>query len=350
MSISLLVYSKSNKIKLSLIIMSATFEQVFVHPSQFPDQVYQDYLVSFSGKQINHKFHYDSVKQSQKWLKIHQEYSPSKNDRDCVDTYKKCFQKTAETLGEFSSLQLIGLGSGGGTKDSLLLSYLSNQRRELIYYPLDVSLSLAIISAQKARNSFPELSIQPIVCDLLHSDNLMLQIQKRGEQERRIITFFGMIPNFHPQEIFPILNNFLVEGDLLLLSANLAPGSDYVQGIEKIMVQYDNNLTKDWLITVLEDVGVNQENGSIKFRIKDDEENPDLKRVNADFELNNDVTFKLDNQLIEWKSGDKIGLFFSYRYTTAKLQKILSSYGINMLNYWEAANQEEGVYLCQKSK
>ena len=51
--------------------MSATFEQVFVHPSQFPDQVYQDYLASFSGKKINHKFHYDSVKQSQKWLKIH---------------------------------------------------------------------------------------------------------------------------------------------------------------------------------------------------------------------------------------------------------------------------------------
>ena len=75
----------------------------------------------------------------------------------------------------------------------------------------------------------------------------------------------------------------------------------------------------------------------------------DLKRVNADFELNNDVNFKLDNQLIEWKSGDKIGLFFSYRYTTAKLQEILSSYGINMLNYWESANQEEGVYLCQKS-
>ena len=47
--------------------MSATFEQVFVHPSQFLDQVYQDYLVSFSGKKINHKFHYDSVKQSQKW-------------------------------------------------------------------------------------------------------------------------------------------------------------------------------------------------------------------------------------------------------------------------------------------
>ena len=331
--------------------MSATFEQVFVHPSQFPDQVYQDYLVSFSGKQINHKFHYDSVKQSQKWLKIHQEYSPSRTNLDCVDAYEKCFQKTAETLDKFSSLQLIGLGSGGGTKDSLLLSYLSNQqKRELIYYPLDVSLSLAIISAQKARSSLTELSVQPIVCDLLHADDLMLQIQKRDEQERRIITFFGMIPNFYPQQIFPILNNFLTEGDLLLLSANLAPGSDYVQGIEKILPQYNNDLTKDWLITVLEDIGVNRENGNIKFGIKDDEENPNLKRVNADFELNNDVNFKLDEQLIEWKSGEKIGLFFSYRYTTAKLQEILSSYGINILNYWEAANQEEGVYLCQKGR
>ncbi|MDY7003426.1 MAG: L-histidine N(alpha)-methyltransferase [Cyanobacteriota bacterium] len=328
--------------------MSAKFEQVLVHPSQFPDQVYQDYLVSFSGKQINHKFHYDSVKQSQKWLKIHQEYSPSRNDRDCVDVYEKCFQKTAETLEKFSSLQLIGLGSGGGTKDSLLLSYLSNQRRELIYYPLDVSLSLAIISAQKANSSLTELCVQPIVCDLLHADDLMLQIQKRNEQERRIITFFGMIPNFYPQQIFPILNNFLTEGDLLLLSANLSPGSDYVQGIEKILPQYDNELTKDWLITVLEDVGVNRENGNIKFGIKDDEKNPNLKRVNANFELNNDVSFKLDEQLIEWKNGDKIGLFFSYRYTTTKLQEILSSYGINILNYWEAANQEEGVYLCQK--
>ncbi|MDY7003424.1 MAG: L-histidine N(alpha)-methyltransferase [Cyanobacteriota bacterium] len=86
----------------------------------------------------------------------------------------------------------------------------------------------------------------------------------------------------------------------------------------------------------------------MKLGIKDDEKNPNLKRVNANFELNNDVSLKLDDQLIEWKNGDKIGLFFSYRYTTTKLQEILSSYGINILNYWEAANQEEGVYLCQK--
>ncbi|NEN94375.1 MAG: L-histidine N(alpha)-methyltransferase [Moorea sp. SIO3I7] len=48
------------------------------------------------------------------------------------------------------------------------------------------------------------------------------------------------------------------------------------------------------------------------------------------------------------RSKDRIRLFFSYRYTTPMIQEILKSYGIKVLDYWEAANQEEGVYLCQK--
>ncbi|MBP5973160.1 L-histidine N(alpha)-methyltransferase [Brasilonema sp. CT11] len=324
------------------------FEQVYVHPSQFPDKVYQDYLAGFSLKQINHKFHYDSVKQSQKWLRIHEHYSPSRNSDDCVDAYEKCFQKTADILEYSFSLQLIGLGCGGGTKDNLLVSYLWSPQRQLVYYPVDVSLSLSLIAAQKVRASYPKISVQPIVCDLLNSDDLILHLNHREEGEKKIITFFGMIPNFYPDEILPVLNNFLQKGDILLLSANLSPGNDYVQGIQKVLPQYDNELTKDWLITVLMDAGINQEDGTIKFSIEDDKSNQDLKRINADFEVENDVSLKLDDQLIQWKNGDKVQLFFSYRYTTPKLQAVLNSYDIKILDYWEAANQEEGIYLCQK--
>ena len=51
---------------------------------------------------------------------------------------------------------------------------------------------------------------------------------------------------------------------------------------------------------------------------------------------------------MHWKNGDQIQLFFSYRYTTAKLQNILKQYDIIILDYWEGANQEDGVYFCQK--
>ncbi|MDH6100808.1 L-histidine N(alpha)-methyltransferase [Anabaenopsis sp. FSS-46] len=324
------------------------FENVYVHSSQFPNQVYQDYLNGFFLKKINHKFHYDSVKQSQKWLKIHESYSPARTSDDCVNAYAKCFQKTADFIDINSHIQLIGLGCGSGEKDKLLVSYLEHKERAIIYYPVDVSLSLSVISAQKVRESYPQVSVQPVVCDLLHADDLIQELGEQGNGYTKIITFFGMTPNFTPDEFLPLLNNFLQSGDILLMSANLSPGDDYLGGVQQILPQYDNDLTKDWLITVLADAGINQEHGTIKFSIEDDVNYPSLKRVNARFEVDSDISFKLEGQVIEWHSGDKVQLFFSYRYTTAKMQAILQEYNIKVLDYWEGADQQEGVYFCQK--
>ncbi|MFH7028796.1 MAG: L-histidine N(alpha)-methyltransferase [Heteroscytonema crispum UTEX LB 1556] len=337
--------------------MLEKFEKVYVHPSQFSGRVYQDYLSGFSLKQINHKFHYDSFKQSQKWLKIHEEFSPARRDDNCIDAYAKCFQQTAEILDGISvaapqehpsSLNLISLGCGGGEKDKLLVSHIFNTERALTYYPVDVSLSLAIISAQKVRAAFANLSVHPVVCDLLQSNDLISLINDKEKETRNIITFFGMIPNFYPDEILPILSNFLEQGDFLLFSANLAPGSDYIQGIQKVLPQYDNELTKEWLITVLLDAGVEREDGTIQFQIEQDSQNQQFQRIAAYFELKKDVSLKFEDELIEWKNGERIRLFFSYRYTTPTIKEMLKSYGIDVLNYWEPASQEEGVYLCQK--
>ncbi len=324
------------------------FAKVLVHPSQFPHRVYRDYLASFTNKKIHHKFHYDSVKQSQKWLKLHRKYSPWIHDPNCINSYNKCFETTSEILQENGSFQLIGLGSGDGGKDKLLLSCLTNNHREFIYYPVDVSLSLSIISAQKVRESFPNLLIQPTVCDLLEAEDLISQISQEDTRETRIITFFGMIPNFYPYEILPILSNFLETGDILLFSANLAPGKDYLEGIKTIFSQYDNELTRDWLITVLLDAGIEKNDGNINFEIVSDEKDEDIKRINTYFELEKDVNFSLDGEVIQWQKGDRIGLFFSYRYTTSLIEKILNQYQIKVVNYWESDNQEEGIYLCKK--
>lgn len=326
--------------------LSQSFEKVYVHPSQFPHQVYQDYLGGFALGKINQKFHYDSVKQSQKWLRLHEAFAPAITSDDFINAYANCFEKTAKSVDNFSNLQLIGLGCGGGEKDNLLISYLFNTDKKIIYYPVDVSLSLSLISAQKIRASYPQVAVQPIVCDLLHSHDLIEHLHQ-GEGERKILAFFGTIHNFH-REILPILSHFLQEGDILLMSANLSPGNDYLEGIKKIMPQYDNELTKDWLMTVLLDAGINQEDGRIKFTIKDDPINPDFKRINACFEVEKDVSLKLDDQLIQWQTGEQVQLFFSYRYTTPKIQELLQNYDIKVMDYWEGANQEEGIYFCQK--
>jgi len=44
---------------------------VAIHSSQFPESVRRDLLESLRTRQVNHKFHYDTAKQTQKWLALH---------------------------------------------------------------------------------------------------------------------------------------------------------------------------------------------------------------------------------------------------------------------------------------
>lgn len=325
------------------------FQQVYVHPSQFPQKVYQDYIHSFISKEINHKFHYDSVKQSQKWLKIHESYSPARNTDDGMGCYQRCFQYTKDRIATNLDVDLIGLGCGGGEKDKSLLMELTGSYRNLIYYPVDVSLHLSLISAQKIKEHSSEVEVMPIVCDLLFADDLVSGIQSEQGERSKIITFFGMIPNFLPHQILPILAKFIDHEDMLLMSANLSPGEDYLAGIDQVLSQYDNDLTRDWLMTILLDIGISQNDGEIRFSIKDDLIDPGLKRINAIFEVYREIRLKIDDQPVLWQPGDQVQLFFSYRYTSPKLETVLRQYQLNLVEYWEGADQEEGVYLITKS-
>ncbi|HEX4644922.1 MAG TPA: hypothetical protein VH598_04875, partial [Verrucomicrobiae bacterium] len=94
--------------------------RVAIDSSQFPENVRRDLLNSLRAHKINHKFHYDSVKQAQKWLAVHQAYAHSRADADCAAIYDLSFAAVAKQIAS-ASVHLIGLGCGGGQKDTRLL-------------------------------------------------------------------------------------------------------------------------------------------------------------------------------------------------------------------------------------
>lgn len=321
------------------------FQQVFVHPSQFPGKVHQDYVEGFVRREINHKFHYDSVKQSRKWLALHDSFSPVRTSADGMLCYDRCFDRVREKIGAGADLDIIGLGCGGGDKDTRLLTALAGGAGTMTYYPVDVSLSLSLLSAHKARDGVRDIEVMPIVCDLLSAADLLSCLRPERAGRRRVITFFGMMPNFLPHEILPLLATFIADDDLLLMSANLAPGGDYLAGIRHILPQYDNHLTRDWLITILLDAGVDEADGEIRFSIKADPVNPEISRVNAVFHVRRHVDLRIDGRPIAWRPGDEVRLFFSYRYTSGKLDTVLQRHALKLVDCWEASSHEEGVYL-----
>lgn len=329
------------------------FVNVAIHASQFPERVRQDLLASLRTRKVNHKFHYDSFKQTHKWLALHEAYSPSRTDDDCACTYDRAFIEAARLI-KGKHLHLIGLGCGGGQKDARLLKLLQASRRQLWYWPCDVSAAMVLTARKEALRAVPSENCLPIICDLATATDLpglFQKLDRRGSSGRtgasRLFTFFGMIPNFEPQVILPRLAALLKAKDLLLFSANLAPGAEYGAGVRKILPLYDNLLTRDWLITFLLDLGVEKSDGKLSFVIENGLLG--LKRIAAYFHFSRARTLAVDAEKFAFHPGDSIRLFFSYRHTPRLVRTLLAKNGLEVLDQWITTSEEEGVFLCKRN-
>ena len=321
---------------------------VTIHRSQFPDAVRRDLLESLRLRRVNHKFHYDSVKQTQKWLVLHQAYSPTRNDADCQAIYQKSFAAAAAQI-KSRCVHVIGLGCGGGQKDAHLLKLLKARGKEVFYTPSDVSTAMVLTARQTALAVVPGNNCFPFICDLATADDLPAVLASRFTLHvSRIITFFGMIPNFEPKQILPKLAALVRPKDFLLFSANLAPGKNYAVGVKKILPQYDNPLTRAWLMTFLLDLGIERSAGKMRFKIETDSTSG-LKRIVAGFYLTHPCRIEVENEVFAFRVGETIRLFFSYRYTPDRVRKILTRHGLDVCGQWIAKSEEEGVFLVHRS-
>ena len=320
---------------------------VTIHSSQFPEHVRGELLRSLRARRINHKFHYDSHKQAQKWLALHEACSPSRTDPGCAAIYDRAFAAASERA-RAAKVEVIGLGCGGGQKDARLLRLLAGQGKAVSYRPCDVSLALVLTARQAAREAAGDLPCEPLVCDLALADELPAIFgPPGGGGAARLLTFFGMIPNFEPDLILPRLAGLVRGEDWLLLSANLAPGPDYAAGVQRILPGYDNPLTRDWLTAFLFDLGFAPEDGEVRIAIEDSAAG--FKRVAADFYLTTRRALTVYGEPFQFGPGDVIRLFYSYRYTPDRVRALLKRHRLELREQWVAPSGEEGVFLCRRA-
>jgi uncharacterized SAM-dependent methyltransferase len=313
---------------------------VAIHPSQYPERVQADLLTSLRKQQIQHKFHYDSHKQAQKWLAVHEAHSPARKDPDCLAVYEKAFNSIAQQF-PCTKLHVIGLGCGGGQKDAALLERFTAAGSPPLYSAVDVSLPLVITARLRAANIAE--STTGLVCDLETADDVRDELCDCSATQR-VLTFFGMMPNSEPQVILPRLKKLLGDGDVLLVSANLAPGTDYRAGVERVLPQYDNPETAEWLLTFLYDIGVDRGDGALQFGIE--ESASGLLRIRADYHFARNRSIRVSGENFEFAPGERIRLFYSYRYTPALLKRVLSENDLAVTKEW--VGEQEGVFAVTK--
>jgi L-histidine Nalpha-methyltransferase len=327
-----------------------TLVTIRVHSSQFPDRVELDLVESIRRRRIDSKFHYQTRQQARAWLRLHETYSPARRDRDCQRTYSRAFDDVAGALGP-GPIQIVGLGCGDAAKEARLIERIPQAHDRVSFVAIDVGTPLVLLAHARVCQLLAADRCHAVVCDLDAARELSPELAGfRSEGERRLLTCFGVVPNFRPRWIVSVLGSLLEDGDELLLGVNLAPGQDYAAAMKAIRPQYDNPLTREWLGLLLEDLGVDPADGRIRFDIEPDPVWDPLARIAAHFDFDRPRCLVVGNEEFRFARGDRLTLFLSYRHTADSIRGLFARDQIEVTREWIAASGEEGLFLCRANR
>jgi L-histidine N-alpha-methyltransferase len=126
-----------------------------------------------------------------------------------------------------SNISIIELGSGSSSKTTILLSHLALQKKRIFYFPIDISSSILIESAQRLKSQFPNVNILGIPSDYNIGFEMAVKHIAGDNKipDRKLVVFLGSsIGNFElaqAKSLLRILREKLDTSDFLLVGFDL---------------------------------------------------------------------------------------------------------------------------------
>jgi dimethylhistidine N-methyltransferase len=251
---------------------------------------------------------------------------------------RECGREIADSLGR--GIELIGLGTGAGTKTRILLEYLD---APVAYVPVDISREQLTQSTVAFRKRFPGLEVLPVCADYLQPFDL----PGRSRIATRTVVYFpgSTIGNLEPEDAI----------DFLRKIAGMAGSGG------RALIGVDLKKSKAILERAYNDsAGVTAEfNLNLLARIN--------RELNADFYLRrwchraiyNEKVGRIEMHLIskvpqivnisdatfEFAAGEHIITEFSYKYSAPEMIALAKRVGLRFEKIWTDAEQLFGLFL-----
>lgn len=232
------------------------------------------------------------------------------------------------------NVSLIEMGSGSALKTRLIIEALLKRQSELLFIPVDISLSALETSSRVLLQSYPNLRINAYASDYYDGLNALSKQQRRG---RTLALFLGSnIGNFDHTEAHTFLRamrSTLRAGDALLLGADLRKEPSILEAA------YDDSLgvTAAFNLNLL--VRINREfDADFNLRAFRHQAiyNEEMGRVEVYIVSLRTQTVsipKLEME-IQFSEGERIHTENSYKYDLAGLSNLATATGYTRAHTW----------------
>lgn len=270
---------------------------------------------------------YSSPALGRLWKKVHLACSPFLHRRAVHRLYQQPIPVLRKKL--LPSYALLALGCADGTKEA---RFLKKIHPPAFLVAADTNLSLA----RRAARRLPALHKRACTIDLLKPlPTLPLPPPAtRTTRPQLLITLFGVLPNLDPLPLLQRVSRKMRSDDLLLFSANLAPGKSGFASARRVLPQYDNLPTRRWLKAAVERYRPKLPKGRLVFEVQPDPRQKSLARIEA-----------------RWISPKKTVIAFSSRRpTAAQAENWIRLAGLKKIARFLDPRGEEGLWLARSAK
>jgi len=258
-------------------------------------------------------------------------------DRYCGDI--------ARALGP--NIELIGLGTGAGTKTRILLEKLEVPAA---YIPVDISKKQLERSTASFRKIFPTLEILPVCADYLEP----IRLPSPARQALRKIVYFpgSTIGNFEPDAARQFLQrvaNHCRRGGGLLIGVDLQKDRHVLERAYNdsagVTAQFNLNLLARANRELGADFDLEQWRHYAVY-------NSTESRIEIYLISEIDQTVRVQDRQFDFRAGERIATEYSYKYTKESVIELTREAGFDFSQMWTDDARWFGVFyfICSRGR
>jgi len=319
-----------------------------IHPLTQGQSLQDEVIESLRANRIDPKLLYVTPRQAELWRQVFLHHSPIHANFEFARIYWDAFARIADQLKN-QKRTLVGLGCGNGHKELQFHSELKAQSCEVLFSAIDVSHDFVLESATKLIAAGADHR-RSLVCDLAQTAFLKKWLDRTEGAFPRVITFFGLVPNFSPLAVTRLLHSVLRPGDVMLASAHLAPVRAENRGeirsaMNSILPQYDNRKTLEWLAEALKiwDLESLVERPQVSIG-----EWEGIPAFFAFASWKKAVPFEKWGHSFSPKMEEPLRLFFSLRYTVSRFEAMLRREGFSAELLSITSCRQEAIWCIRR--
>ena len=262
------------------------------------------------------------------------EYYITRTEIDILDRNRA---EIASHLGP--NIELIGLGTGAGTKTRILIEALETPA---VYIPVDISEKQLRESTANFRKIFPDLEILPVCADYLQPVVLPSPHRKPA---RNVVYFPGStIGNFEPDEAVQFLRrvaNVCRENGGLLIGADLKKARDVLEAAYNDRAGVTTQFNLNLLARANRELGADFDLDQWRHRAI---YNSDAGRIEMYLISESDQFVHLDEQRFHFRRAEKIVTEFSYKYSPEEFSALAGKAEFEFAHMWTDDARLFGVF------